>query len=747
MQNPMLAKTKGQETIREHTDKLLEQYKVLQELYPNIPFLNWDLLYDACNYHDTGKVNTKFQNKLLDKLKMKDRLHDSLPNVTEVQHGYLSVAFLPLEQLKEKYTKNRLYVLCQSIFYHHTRPLQTFDNIKKVVNEDLPQYVHLLKENGWSEVLVNDNYSKYTLKKRISPRNFSSELFHHYIMTKGLLNRIDFAASAGIPVETENEGLFEKTMNYMRNEGYKLNDLQQYLMKHQEDNNIVIASTGIGKTEGALLWIGNNKGFFTLPLKVSINAMHKRITDLIKVQNAGLLHSDTSSEYLKRADDEKQDFDVVYVEKTKQLTLPITVCTLDQLIDFVFLYPGFEMKLATLAYSKLVIDEIQMYSPDLVAFLIIGLKKLTEIGGKFTILTATFPPVLEYFMKKEEIPFKKPSQPFLKRDESGDVLVRHKVKVINNDICAKNILANKANRRVLVIVNTVKKAQQLYQEIKDSDKHRNVFLLHSRFTMSDRRQKEIEILNHGKVTCNEEAIWITTQIVEASLDIDFDVLYTELSEVCGLFQRMGRVYRGRELVSKEANVHLYLGEGFTSGINESKKSVVDFTIFQLSKDVMKTYDEAILDEETKMEIVEKVYDAKILKESGSEYYRKILNKINQFKEIPPFELEKGEIPLRDIDNQVIIPSSIFRENEEEIQDLLKIIGKKDGETVDKIRAVNRLKEYTVTIPTWAFYEAKKKHLVQQSIQLDTYTSVSIVAFKYSNETGILFELDEASYFL
>ena len=69
----------------------------------------------------------------------------------------------------------------------------------------------------------------------------------------------------------------------------------------------------------------------------------------------------------------------------------MTICTLDQIFDFVYRYKGFELKLATLSYSKVVLDEIQMYSPDLLAYVIKGLKYITNLGGKFAILTATFP--------------------------------------------------------------------------------------------------------------------------------------------------------------------------------------------------------------------------------------------------------------------------------------------------------------------------------------------------------------------
>ncbi|PED07573.1 CRISPR-associated helicase/endonuclease Cas3 [Bacillus pseudomycoides] len=747
MRNLLLAKSNPIETIKEHTNHLIEQYQVLKNLYPNIDFVDWGLLYLACLYHDIGKVNTKFQNKLLEAMGNENRLIDVLSDEKEIHHGYLSVAFLPLVKWKEEelYSRDELRILCQSIFYHHTRPVNDYKEIKKVINTDLPQYVDLLKQEGWTDVTITDKYAKYTVKSRISQEEDSNELFYKYIMTKGLLNRIDYAASGHITVEESNENLFEKTLHFMQKKGFEPNELQKYLIANQENNNIIVASTGIGKTEGALFWIGNHKGFFTLPLKVSINAIYDRVINEIEFKKLGLLHSDTSSEYLKRSE-KREEFDLEYIHKTKQLTLPLTVCTLDQLIDFVFLYPGFEMKLATLAYSKLVIDEIQMYNPELVAFLLIGLKKVTDIGGKFTILTATFPPVFEHFMKKLAIPYKKADYPFLKKNKSGKVIIRHKINVVEDDLRPEHILKSSANKKVLVIVNTVKKAQELYDEIRAEVLHDQVFLLHSRFTVFDRRRKEEEILRVGKRDCTENVIWITTQIVEASLDIDFDVLYTELSEVCGLLQRMGRVFRGREFDGEGSNVHVFLGQKFTSGIGDSKKSVVDPSIFQLSRDIMKKYHNTILDEETKMKLVEEVYDAEQLRLTGSLYYRKIRDTINIFKEIKPYELQKGEIPLREIENEVIIPSNVYRENEEVIQQLEQILKDKRKPTIEKIQAKNAMKEYTVVIPTWAFHVAKKERLIERYINLDHYSSIAVVAFKYSTEEGIIFREDQNSCF-
>ena len=65
MENKYVAKTENEKTIYEHTKDLLRQYEIIKKQYPNIlQEKEWELLKDAILYHDLGKINTKFQNKL-----------------------------------------------------------------------------------------------------------------------------------------------------------------------------------------------------------------------------------------------------------------------------------------------------------------------------------------------------------------------------------------------------------------------------------------------------------------------------------------------------------------------------------------------------------------------------------------------------------------------------------------------------------------------------------------------------------
>ncbi|MDR0490490.1 MAG: CRISPR-associated helicase Cas3' [Oscillospiraceae bacterium] len=98
-----------------------------------------------------------------------------------------------------------------------------------------------------------------------------------------------------------------------------------------------------------------------------------------------------------------------------------------------------------------------------------------------------------------------------------------------------------------VIVNTVRKSQRLYDKLKGGEFGDYVHLLHSRFLASDRREKEEQLtkwLGKGDETQRpDKLIIVGTQVFEQSLDIDFDVIVTDLCPMDLLLQRIGRMHR------------------------------------------------------------------------------------------------------------------------------------------------------------------------------------------------------------
>lgn len=292
----------------------------------------------------------------------------------------------------------------------------------------------------------------------------------------------------------------------------------------------------MGKTEAGLLWINDTKGFFVLPIKTAINAIYDRARkDIIRNEKIderlAILHSSSLEYYLRNLNNEvneKEEIEILnYYRVGKQLSLPLNISTMDQIFDFVYKYPGYELKLATLGYSKIVIDEIQAYNSDLLAYLIYGLEKISEQGGKIAILTATLPPFIKDLLQKN-ISFKQCENSF-----TTDV-IRHNLKVINKRINSdyiydkykENIELNK-NNKILVVCNTIKEAQKLYENLIGLIPEEELNILHSKFIRKDRLKKEREIIEFGKTydengnLDKQSGIWISTSIVEASLDIDF----------------------------------------------------------------------------------------------------------------------------------------------------------------------------------------------------------------------------------
>ena len=104
-----------------------------------------------------------------------------------------------------------------------------------------------------------------------------------------------------------------------------------------------------------------------------------------------------------------------------------------------------------------------------------------------------------------------------------------------------------------IIVNTVKRAQKLAETIRECMPEYDVILIHSSFTAPDRAQKE-EIIRRrlGKRSTPDERnrlIVVGTQVLEQSLDIDFDIMVTDLCPMDLLLQRVGRLHRHERMRS------------------------------------------------------------------------------------------------------------------------------------------------------------------------------------------------------
>lgn len=760
-----LAKSGGI-TIEEHNCALLERAKTLFEL-GYISRDVYELLCKACEYHDLGKANPRMQERLeSSELKFDaDR---------EIPHNVLSMYLMPKSALPE------YSILLFAVGFHHDYG-DVFYLLEDTEKRSLAQ--ELLSQ--WECAVHPGRKAIKGIKNCI----MQPELKGKMILVKGLLHKCDYAASGETEIEYKNDFLMYKTERFFEERGFSYNEMQKFCLERQDENIMVVGQTGMGKTEAALLWIGDHKGFIFLPVRTAINKMYDRIRrEIIDDESSGgvgkqlgLLHSDAVSRLLERQEEETQkkgsmegaqsrEMDVIaYHNRSRQLAMPLTISTVDQLFDFIFQYQTYELKLATLSYSKIVIDEIQMYGADLLADLVFGLKMIRELGGRIAITTATLAPFIKELIEKEVGKFA--YGVFCDREQ-----VRHKVKMMPAMMKAETIAEKfqqclseegatgedgfakirRLSGKILVICNTIQKAQRIHEElcglIGEENRDR-VHLLHSKFIQQDRASKENAICECGATEYEDTVIWISTSLVEASLDIDFDYLFTELQDIPSLLQRMGRVNRKGKKAVEDYNCFVYtviedkyLEPPYVPGREQKGRSTgfIDGDIFALSKlaleETLGEVSGGTLSEGRKIEMMERYFTTEKL--SNTNYMQKYRKQMEKLKDIVLYERDRSEIKIReDIFTKDVIPLPVYTLYQQEIESGAKKIRSSHTTALEKIKERNRIMQYTVPVQNYIAAEydkAVRNGLSAKScrpVQIGTYEKIAVIDCDYNDRIG------------
>ena len=759
---------KPDKTLAQHNEELHIQKKKLIDLgYINDNKII-ELLEYSIEFHDIGKINPEFQVRVKENKKFDIN--------KEVAHNILSIHFIDKKDYDDK---NDYESIAYAVFYHHrfgngdNDSIRADENTKKIIENLLSK----LEEKGIKVI------------KKISPSLKLPNLHtDRNIKLLGLLMKCDHSASGGYEIEYPNDFL-EEALNNLLNEFKEKdkladwNDMQKFCKENSDKNIIAIADTGMGKTEGGFLWGGNNKIFFVLPLRTAINAMYKRFDEVIikgenKEERVGLLHSNSLEYYLNNKkelvidDKDEKEMDILeYNKRGKHLSLPVTICTPDQIFNFILKYKGYESKLATLSYSKIILDEMQMYDASLLAAVIFGITKIIEMGGKIAIVTATFPPIIEYFLNKYlmkdnknlikdlDKPEEIVEEPiFIKKKFTNNKKIRHNIVLIDDEIGIEQILwqfrknrkDNKKSNKILVICNTIKKAQEIYLKIKEeNDLKDKINMLHSNFIREDRKNKEKNILDFGKTEFDGEGIWISTSLVEASLDIDFDYLFTELQDLNSLFQRFGRCNRKGKKSVDEANCFIYLKiedkylkeDGGKSGfidkdIYENSKKGLENYCKVISKDEIENFEDynelfknysKQINEGEKIKLIEENLSFENLKESS--FFKEFESAYKKYERIlNSDENAQDDLKLRDIQSVTVIPYNIYEKNEENIKELIKKIEDKKLSLEERQQAKTELLKKTLSIQ---YYQLSKymSEILKGKADANKYKSESINKFE------------------
>ena len=329
---------------------------------------------------------------------------------------------------------------------------------------------------------------------------------------------------------------------------------------------IVEDATGAGKTEAALiqalkyLEASNLDGItFALPTRSTSNLMFTRLNGY-----SSSMLSDSASVTLQHAssrtflDNSGIEIDKGWTfGKNKALFANISVCTIDQMLCSVIPVRYQPLKLLAAARHVVIIDEVHAYDAYTFGLLCHFVRYCKIYGIPLILLSATLPSVMKQQLidsygcslsdLSSEYPLiteckadviQVPVEPSIRSIRSISVRYVSDSKIIIDEMRS---LASEG-MRVCWIRNTVDDAIEAFDSIPDGNYR--TMLLHSRFILADRINLENEVFAVcGKDGIREGIIVVATQIIEQSLDIEFERVYSDLAPMDALIQRMGRDQR------------------------------------------------------------------------------------------------------------------------------------------------------------------------------------------------------------
>lgn len=571
-------------TLYQHVKDLLiilEQFKTIYNMSDSM-YVN---TRKAAIYHDLGKAHREYQN-------------DENIHYRTVRHEILSASLAGLPD------KIRIPILL------------SHKDIKTITNRLIdPTNYHIFRKELEKELNIETVDIMPLIYKLERAYSFPILKDMELMLIKGYLQLCDSIASAGISNIDKGFDAY-KCFIYP-----KYNSIQEKVNKLNNKEDIIIqAMTGLGKSSTSLYWSdkvqNSNKSrriFYILPFTASINAMYKEF--LKRKISTAMLHSKAQYFLSKELEDSDSENDKEKDKLTirnkysmfKKSVKQVTVSTIYQLIKAFFGCRNFEMLLAQMKNSIFIVDEIHVFEIKELAMILETLRYLkNKFNISICIMSASIPSCLLSVLKDRL------SINTIITADKKDLILRHHInyydeKLFDNmDKIEKDLSRGK---QVLVCVNSVELSQKIYDIF---SKKYNTKLLHGKFNTRDREIIEKDL--------NSAELFIGTQAIEVSLNISYDVLYTEAAPLDALLQRCGRINRKGEKGISE--IYIY---NDTSNIYAAK--LIERTIDVLKEIVMQ--DKGLIHEEKLNFYLDRVY-LEFNKKEYDKYakiYKSIINKL------------------------------------------------------------------------------------------------------------------------
>ena len=347
---------------------------------------------------------------------------------------------------------------------------------------------------------------------------------------------------------------------------------------------VLEAPMGHGKTEAALyaayrlMTAGYHHGlYFALPTRLTSNRIHKRVNKFLNKTVAGdqvanLVHGTAWLAQLQSGGEELRSGNAWFDPKKRSLLWPFGVGTIDQALLSVLRVKHYFVRAFGLAGKVVILDEVHSYDIYTGTLLDKLVQTLLKLGCTVIILSATLTHERRASFFEKTIP-KEDAYPLITWDHKrayvktveppvSQMIYTYITSQRRRELAVLAVERAQQGQCVLWINNTVGDAQESYRAVlaERTEGDGDVGLLHSRFPVYRREELEDEWM--GKLGKNgtrpNGCVLVATQVVEQSVDIDADVMITDLAPTDMMLQRAGRLWRHPERKRPCKRAELYI---------------------------------------------------------------------------------------------------------------------------------------------------------------------------------------------
>lgn len=601
------------ETLAQHTWYVVERLTDFIKLRPELPQTLgvprlWHILYWAAFLHDFGKAASGFQARL--------RGGEKWPH----RHEVFSLAFL--DWIEGDLKDEEREWIASAIVAHHRDASEIADKYPPIEYEDeedqiaqrLTEFDQATTQKLWrwlaeagAEWRIDLGLDKLGVNALVVmpeksaiihiERNGAKRVYHWLKTYRSFVKKLQQSEERAFVIGTltlrgylinadHSASAHAKSLpkvSFQREEILASIDLQpDKVYDHQRiagkitGSALLIAPTGSGKTEAALLWVAHQakvtgnvpRLFYTLPYQASMNSMKLRLEPTFGKDEVALQHGRGLLALYRML--LQRDYDPTaaarqakWIRNLGQLNYPpVRVFSPYQMLKGMYRLSGYEALLSDYHQAAFIFDEIHAYEPTRLAMILKTIEYLHKnFNARFLIMSATFPSLIKtQIVQLLDCPTEINAEPALFTE-----FQRHRLIMLDGELLSENGLQRvvddaQSGKSVLVVCNLVDRAQDAYRQLisRLGPYGIPVELLHGRFNMRDRSKKEQTIRDStgSKSDYRRPIVLVATQAVEVSLDIDLDTIYTDPAPLEALVQRFGRVNRRRKQIGF-APVHVY----------------------------------------------------------------------------------------------------------------------------------------------------------------------------------------------